>query len=149
MAVQEQVFGFFIPTVTLMGVGAHKELPNQVKTLGAKKPLIVTDKGITGAGITEQLVTLLKMPVLNVRYLMRPSRTPQIRTYMTALMFIILRDVTPSSLWAAAAPMTVVRVLASLQPTAAKSTITRVLTSLPRPCLLLSPLTPPLVPPVK
>jgi alcohol dehydrogenase len=60
MAVQEQVFGFFIPTVTLMGVGAHKELPNQVKTLGAKKPLIVTDKGITGAGITEQLVTLLK-----------------------------------------------------------------------------------------
>ena len=31
MAVQEQVFGFFIPTVTLMGVGAHKEIGNQIK----------------------------------------------------------------------------------------------------------------------
>lgn len=60
MAVQEQVFGFFIPTVTLMGIGAHKELPSQVKTLGAKKPLFVTDKGITAAGITEKLTELLK-----------------------------------------------------------------------------------------
>ncbi|GBC59505.1 alcohol dehydrogenase [Desulfonema ishimotonii] len=60
MAVQEQVFGFFIPTVTLMGIGAHKELGNQVKTLGATKPLIITDKGITAAGITEQIVNQLK-----------------------------------------------------------------------------------------
>lgn len=56
----EQVFGFFIPTVTLMGIGAHKEIPNQIKTLGAKKPLIVTDKGITGAGLTEKIVNLIK-----------------------------------------------------------------------------------------
>jgi alcohol dehydrogenase len=60
MAVQEQVFGFFIPTVTLMGIGAHKEIGNQIQTLGAKKPLIVTDKGITGAGITEQIVNMVK-----------------------------------------------------------------------------------------
>ncbi len=60
MAVQEQVFGFFIPTVTLMGIGAHKEIGNQIKTLGAKKPLIVTDKGITGAGITEKIVNMVK-----------------------------------------------------------------------------------------
>ena len=63
MAVQEQVFGFFIPTVTLMGIGAHKELGNQIKTLGAKKPLIVTDKGITGAGLTEKIVNLVKEDV--------------------------------------------------------------------------------------
>lgn len=60
MAVQEQVFGFFIPTVTLMGVGSHKELGNQIRTLGAKKPLIVTDKGITGAGITEKIANMVK-----------------------------------------------------------------------------------------
>lgn len=41
MAVGEQVFGFFIPTVTLMGVGAHKEIGKQVKALGGKKPLSV------------------------------------------------------------------------------------------------------------
>jgi alcohol dehydrogenase len=60
MAVQEQVFGFFIPTVTLMGIGAHKEIGKQVKTLGASKPLIVTDKGITAAGITAQVAEIVK-----------------------------------------------------------------------------------------
>jgi len=43
MAVQEQVFGYFIPTVNLMGVGAANEVGNQVKTLGGSKVLIVTD----------------------------------------------------------------------------------------------------------
>lgn len=60
MALGEQVFGFFIPTVTLMGIGAHKQLGNQIKTLGGKKPFICTDKGITNAGITEQIVKLIK-----------------------------------------------------------------------------------------
>ncbi len=56
MAVGEQVFGFFIPTVTLMGIGSHKELGNQIKALGGKKPFICTDKGITKAGLTEKIV---------------------------------------------------------------------------------------------
>ena len=60
MAVGEQVYGFFIPTVTLMGVGAHKEIGKQVKALGGKKPFICTDKGITKAGITQQIVDLIK-----------------------------------------------------------------------------------------
>jgi alcohol dehydrogenase len=60
MAMAEQVYGFFIPTVTLMGVGAHKQLGAQIKTLGGTKPYIVTDKGITGAGITQQIVELIK-----------------------------------------------------------------------------------------
>lgn len=63
MAVQEQVFGFFIPTVTLMGIGAHKDLAAQIQTLGAKKPLIVTDKGITGAGITEKIVSMVQKDI--------------------------------------------------------------------------------------
>ncbi len=60
MAVGDQVFGFFIPTVTLMGVGAHKETGKQVKVLGGKKPFICTDKGITKAGITQKIVDLVK-----------------------------------------------------------------------------------------
>jgi len=60
MAAGEQVFGFFIPTVTLMGIGSHKELGNQIKTLGGTKPFICTDKGITKAGLTEQIVKLIK-----------------------------------------------------------------------------------------
>lgn len=60
MAIQEQVFGFYIPTVTLMGIGSYKELGKQVQTLGAKKPLIVTDKGITAAGITDDILNTIK-----------------------------------------------------------------------------------------
>lgn len=60
MAVGEQVFGFFIPTVTLMGIGSHKELGNQIRALGGKKPFICTDKGITKAGLTEKIVSLIR-----------------------------------------------------------------------------------------
>lgn len=60
MAVVEQVFGFFMPQVTLIGIGAHKEIPARIRALGAKKPLIVTDKGITACGITNQIEVLLK-----------------------------------------------------------------------------------------
>ena len=55
MAAGEQVFGFYIPTVTLMGIGAHKQTGERVKSLGCKKPLIVTDKGIMKAGIAEKI----------------------------------------------------------------------------------------------
>ncbi|MEW6519143.1 MAG: iron-containing alcohol dehydrogenase [Thermodesulfobacteriota bacterium] len=59
MAVREQVYGFFIPSVTLIGIGAHKEIPAKIKALGGSKPLVVTDKGITGAGITKKISDLL------------------------------------------------------------------------------------------
>ncbi len=60
MALADQVYGFFIPTVTLMGIGAHKELGAQAKALGMTKPLIVTDKGITAVGLTEQIAAILR-----------------------------------------------------------------------------------------
>ena len=59
MAVREQVYGYFIPSVTLIGIGAAKQIPKKIKALGGSKPLIVTDKGITGAGITKQITDLL------------------------------------------------------------------------------------------
>jgi alcohol dehydrogenase len=60
MSIGEQVFGFHVPTVTLMGIGSHKQLGAWVKTLGCKKPLIVTDKGITAAGITDKIVEIVR-----------------------------------------------------------------------------------------
>lgn len=60
MANGEAVYGFFIPTVTLMGVGAHKELCNQMKSLGVEKPFLVADKGITACGLTKQICDMLK-----------------------------------------------------------------------------------------
>lgn len=55
MALGEQTFGFFIPTVSLMGVGSSKEAGEQVKALGAKNALIVTDKGLSGIGMAAQI----------------------------------------------------------------------------------------------
>ncbi len=60
MAVREQVYGFYIPTVTLMGIGSHKEIGKQIQVLGGKKPFLCTDKGIVSAGIADQIVQLIK-----------------------------------------------------------------------------------------
>lgn len=59
MAIQEQVYGFFIPSVTLIGIGASKEIPAKIKALGGTKPLLVTDKGVVAAGICKQVTDLL------------------------------------------------------------------------------------------
>lgn len=47
---------FFIPPVNSFGSGTVKEVGDKLKMLNAKKPLLVTDKGITAAGITEKVV---------------------------------------------------------------------------------------------
>jgi alcohol dehydrogenase len=60
MALADEVFGFYIPTVTFMGIGAHKKLGDQIQSLGAEKPFLVTDKGITASGITDLIVSLIK-----------------------------------------------------------------------------------------
>jgi len=50
---------YFIPSVTLIGIGASKQIPEKIKALGGSKPLVVTDKGITGCGLTKQITDLL------------------------------------------------------------------------------------------
>lgn len=55
MALGEEVFGYFIPTVNLMGVGASKEVGNQVKVLGGKKVLIVTDAYLGECGMADDI----------------------------------------------------------------------------------------------
>jgi alcohol dehydrogenase len=60
MALGEQVYGFFIPTVTLMGVGAHKQVGEQARVLGGKKALIVTDKGLNSLGVADKIKALVE-----------------------------------------------------------------------------------------
>jgi alcohol dehydrogenase len=55
MALADQTFGFFIPTVSLMGVGCAKETGSQAKALGATKVLIVTDAGLAKLGVADQI----------------------------------------------------------------------------------------------
>jgi alcohol dehydrogenase len=60
MALAEQTFGFFIPTVSLMGVGCAKEAGVQAKALGATKLLIVTDAGLSKIGVADKIKAQLE-----------------------------------------------------------------------------------------
>uniref|UniRef100_C6E2K1 Iron-containing alcohol dehydrogenase n=1 Tax=Geobacter sp. (strain M21) TaxID=443144 RepID=C6E2K1_GEOSM len=55
MALGEQTYGFYIPTVSLMGIGSAKETGDQIKALGASKALIVTDKGLSAMGVADKI----------------------------------------------------------------------------------------------
>jgi len=55
MALADQTFGFFIPTVSLMGVGCAKETGTQAKALGAKHLLIVTDAVMNKLGVADTI----------------------------------------------------------------------------------------------
>ncbi|MBF0646069.1 iron-containing alcohol dehydrogenase [Desulfuromonas acetoxidans] len=55
MALADQTYGFFIPTVSLMGVGCAKEAGDQAKALGATKLLIVTDAGLAAMGVADTI----------------------------------------------------------------------------------------------
>ncbi len=55
----QTIQAFFVPTVSLMGAGALKTLPERIQMLGGKKPLVVTDKGMTALGYTAKLTELL------------------------------------------------------------------------------------------
>ena len=60
MSMESAVFGFYIPTVSLMGIGSHKSICDQMKILGAKRPFLVADKGITQAGLTQQICEMIQ-----------------------------------------------------------------------------------------
>jgi alcohol dehydrogenase len=60
MALADQTFGFFIPTVSLMGVGCSKETGAQAKALGATNLLIVTDAGLSKMGVADKIKAQLE-----------------------------------------------------------------------------------------
>ena len=59
MALAEQVFDFFVPSVSRMGVGAVKKIGESAKFLGGTNALIVTDKGLFDLGVADQIAELL------------------------------------------------------------------------------------------
>ena len=59
MALADQTYGFFIPTVTLLGVGAAKDAGTQAKALGATNLLIVTDAGLAKLGVADNIKKLI------------------------------------------------------------------------------------------
>jgi alcohol dehydrogenase len=56
----ESTYGFFIPSVTLMGPGSAKEVGAKAKELGAKKVMIVTDAGLKKMGVADKVAGYIK-----------------------------------------------------------------------------------------
>ncbi len=59
MALGEITYGFFMPTVNLMGPGCAKAVGQQVKTFG-KKALIVTDAFLAKSGMADEIAGYIK-----------------------------------------------------------------------------------------
>ncbi len=53
------LFSFTVPEL-LTGAGTIKKLPARIRSQGIKKILVVTDKGIMGTGLLEELFSILK-----------------------------------------------------------------------------------------
>ena len=62
----EQVYGFFMPTTSLLGNGAVKEIGKQAKVLGGTKALIVTDVGLVKLGMVDMVKGYLEQAGLQV-----------------------------------------------------------------------------------
>lgn len=54
-----KTYRLFMPPVSLMGIGCLKEVGAEVKALGYKKALIVTDKVLVEIGLVKRLTTIL------------------------------------------------------------------------------------------
>lgn len=54
-----QITSFFIPTVTLVGENSSTQIPDRLRSIGGKKPLIVTDQGIVAVGILKKITDIL------------------------------------------------------------------------------------------
>ena len=53
-------FEFILPTRIKFGLGVAGQLANELEALGARKVLIVTDRGIAGAGLLDRVTDPLK-----------------------------------------------------------------------------------------
>lgn len=52
-------FEFVLPTRIVFGEGSIKRLPEEIKKMNHKKPLIVTDKGVIAAGLAKKITDIL------------------------------------------------------------------------------------------
>lgn len=60
MPATDPITVFAFPTRIVFGVGALRELGNEAKRLGIKRPLLVTDRGVVACGLAERITAEAK-----------------------------------------------------------------------------------------
>ena len=63
-----------MPTMSLMGAGCVKEVPSEIKSLGFKRGLIVTDKVLNQIGLVKKITMLLDTE--NIEYVIYDNTKP-------------------------------------------------------------------------
>ncbi|WP_088225435.1 iron-containing alcohol dehydrogenase [Desulfosporosinus sp. FKB] len=66
MGIIHQVYGYFMPTVNLMGAGAVQETGKQAKLLGGKKVFLVTDAFLEKIGMAQEIADIISKEGLEV-----------------------------------------------------------------------------------
>ena len=74
------VRSFVIPTVMKHGLGAIQTLADEVRSLGVKRPLVVTDSGIVKAGLLDRATAPLKAADIGYAVFDKVAPNPPIAT---------------------------------------------------------------------
>ena len=95
---------YFLPTRNVFGEGAVQEAGDLVKSLGAKKCLIVTDRYLGQIGMADRVQGILKKAGIEACILQEQNPTQRIRTWRPGQGFIRKMNAIPSFPWAAVLP---------------------------------------------
>ncbi|HHY26041.1 MAG TPA: iron-containing alcohol dehydrogenase, partial [Desulfitobacterium dehalogenans] len=74
MSVVHQVYGYYMPTVNLMGAGAAQEAGKQAKILGGNVALLVTDAFLNQSGLAKQIAEIIEAE--GVKVVIYPGAEP-------------------------------------------------------------------------
>jgi alcohol dehydrogenase len=64
--VNDTYYEFFCPVKLIVGARALENIPFELGSLGARRPLLVTDRGVAGAGLVEKLREILSAGGLEI-----------------------------------------------------------------------------------
>lgn len=80
-------FEFVLPTRIVYGAGCIQQLPDEIKQMGHKKPLIVTDKGLIAAGVVKRITNILEEAKIEYEIFDGIQPNPRDTTVMEAARF--------------------------------------------------------------
>lgn len=74
MGIVQQVYGYYMPTVNLMGAGAVQQAGKQAKILGGKVAFLVTDDFLNKSGMAKQIADIVEAE--GVKVVIYPGAEP-------------------------------------------------------------------------
>jgi alcohol dehydrogenase len=83
----EKTYAICLPSNLLFGVGAVEKVGEKAKELGKSKALIITDKGIVGAGLLERVLTPLEQVGVKAHIFDQIEPNPRDHTVVKAFEF--------------------------------------------------------------